>query len=102
MRKYGIVQALGLVEHVLAEHARVQAGGGDRTGVVEAAGLDRRGQLDRVAGAVDVGDLLRLGVGGQVVDRGEVEEMLDLAGQRLDLRRRSGPASAWTGRRPPR
>ena len=31
-----IVQAFGLVEHVLAEHARVQARGGDRTGVVEA------------------------------------------------------------------
>ena len=46
----GIVQAFGLVEHVLAEHARIQAGGRDRTGVVEAAGLDRRGQVQRVAG----------------------------------------------------
>ena len=71
-----IVQALGLVEHVLAEHARVQAGGGDRTGVVEAAGLDRGGQFQRVPRAVDVGDLLRFRVGGEVVDRGEVEEML--------------------------
>jgi hypothetical protein len=54
----GIVQALGLVEHVLAEHARVQAGGGDRTGMVEAPHLDRGGQVQRVAGAVDVGGLL--------------------------------------------
>src|SRR3546814_3683064 len=37
----GIVQALGLVEHVLAEDARVQPGRGDRTGVVEATRLDR-------------------------------------------------------------
>ncbi len=79
-------QALGLLEHVLAEHARRQPGGGDGAGVVEAAGLDRMRELQRMPGAFDVGDLLRLGVRGQVVDRRQVEEMLHLPRQRLDLR----------------
>ena len=69
------VEPFGLVEHVLAPDALVEAGGGDRADVVEAAGLERAGKLDRVAGALDVGDPLRLRVDGDVVDRGEVEEV---------------------------
>ena len=71
------VEVFGLVEHVLAPLAAVEAGGGDRADLVEAAGLDRARELDRVAGALDVGDLLRLGVGGHVVDRRQVEEVVD-------------------------
>ena len=83
----GIVEALGLVEHVLAEDAGIQAGGGDRAGVVEAAHLQRRGQVQRVLGAVDVGRALAFRAGGHVVDRGQVEEMLDLLRrQRANLR----------------
>ena len=41
---------------------------------MEAARLDRPRQLDRVPRALDVGDLLALGVGGDVVDRGQMEE----------------------------
>ena len=77
----GIVEAFRLVEHVLAEHARVQAGGRNRTGVVEAAGLERVGQLQGMPRAIDVGRDLARFVGRQVVDRGEVEEMRDLAAQ---------------------
>jgi len=51
--------------------------------VLEHAGLDRVGERDRVAGAVDVGDDLALGVRLQVVDGGEVEEVLDLPGELL-------------------
>jgi hypothetical protein len=83
-----IGQALGLVEHVFAEHARVQACRGDGTGVVEATGLDAGGELDGVACAFDVGNLLRFGVRRQVVDGRQMEEVLDLAGQGLGLRRR--------------
>ena len=54
--KYGMVEVLGLLEHVLAEHAVVQAGRGDRAHVVEAAGVDRRARTRRAcARAVDVG-----------------------------------------------
>ena len=77
-----VVEPLGLVEHVLAPLALVEAGGGDRADLVEAAGLDRAGELDRVPGALDVGDLLRFGVGGDVVDRRQVEEVVDLAAHR--------------------
>ncbi len=52
------VELFGLLEHVLAPLAAVEAGGGDRADLVEAAGLDRAGEFDRVAGALDVGDLL--------------------------------------------
>ena len=41
--------------------------------------LDGLGELDHVPGALDVGDPLRLGVRGHVVDRREVEEVVDLA-----------------------
>jgi hypothetical protein len=83
----GVVELLGLLEHVLAERAVVEARGGDRARVVEAAGPDRLGELDRVARAVDVGGLLALGIGGEVVDRGEVEAVLHLA---LELRQVGG------------
>ena len=76
------VEALGLVEHVLAPLAPVEPRRGDRADLVEAARLDRPRQLDRVPGPLDVGDLLRLGVGGDVVDRRQVEEVVDLAPHR--------------------
>ena len=75
------VEVFGLVEHVLAPLAFVEAGDGDRADMVEAAGVDRAGQFDRVLGTLDVGDLLRLGAGGHVVDRRQVEEVVDLAAQ---------------------
>ena len=45
--------------------------------LVEAAGLERLGQLEGVAGAADVHRLVGGVVGGHVVDRGEVEEVVD-------------------------
>ena len=78
-----MIEVLGLVEHVLAEHALVHAGRGDRGDVLEHAGLDLVGERDRVLRAVDVGDDLAFCVRLQVVDRGQMEEMLDLAGQFL-------------------
>ena len=72
-----VVELFGLVEHVLDPDALVEAGGGNRADLVEAARLERPAELDRVARPLDVGDLLRLGIGGQVVDRGEVEEVVD-------------------------
>ena len=45
---------------------------------MEASGVDRFGKAHGVLRAVDVGDLLLLGARLQVVDRGEMEEMVDL------------------------
>ena len=47
--------------------------------MVEASGAERVGELDRVARALDVGDPVALVVRGHVVDRREVEEVLDVA-----------------------
>ena len=74
----GVVEALGLVEHVLAKHAFVEPGGGDRADVMQVAGVDRLGELDHRARALDVGRDLRLGVGREVVDGGEVIDVVDL------------------------
>ncbi len=51
---------------------------------MNAAGLGRLGELDHVAGALDVGDSLRLGIGGHVVDGRQVEDVID-AVQPLDV-----------------
>jgi len=75
----GVIEIFGLVEHVLAEHAVVKTGGRDRAHVLETARVDRRGELDRVARSLDVGDLLILCGCGQVVDGGEMEEVVDLS-----------------------
>ena len=48
---------------------------------MQAAGADRRGELDGVVCALDVGAPVGLGVGGHVVDRREVEEVLDPVGE---------------------
>ena len=80
-----MVETFGLVEHVLAEHPFVHAGSGDRRHVLEDAGLDLIGQRHGVLCAVDVDRDLRFGVGLQVVHRGQMEEVLDLAGEFLQV-----------------
>jgi hypothetical protein len=75
------VEVFGLVEHVLAPLAPVEAGDRDRADLVEATRLDCPGEFDCVTRTLDVGDLLGLGAGGHVVDRGEVEEVIDLTAQ---------------------
>ena len=72
-------QPLALVEHRLVEDAAVVAGRRDRRHLVEVARLELAGQPDRVAGAADVHRLVHLVGGGHVVDRREVEEVLDVA-----------------------
>ena len=55
----------------------VLAGDRDRGGVVEVARAELVGEVDGVLGAVDVEPAVALLVGGHVVDRREVEEVLD-------------------------
>mmetsp|Transcript_13045 Transcript_13045/g.52044 ORF Transcript_13045/g.52044 Transcript_13045/m.52044 type:complete len:688 (-) Transcript_13045:2028-4091(-) len=80
----GVIEVLGLVEHVLAEHAFVEARRGDRTHVMHMAGLDGLRKLDHAARALDVDGHLRLFIGREVVDRGEVVEVVDLALEAFD------------------
>ncbi len=71
-------QLLALVEHVLGEDALVvEPGDGDRGHVMERAEVELVGQLDRVLGAADVGQRVAGLVRAHVVDRGEVEEVVD-------------------------
>ena len=96
-------QLLPLVEHVLAEEALVVAGHGDRARVVEAADLVRVGEVDR-RGACRRRwrAAARLLVGLHVVDRGEVEEVVDRLVEALRPRARAStgrPAPARSGPR---
>ena len=81
-----MVELLGFLEHVLAERAFVEAGRGDRAHVVEAARANGFRELDRVARSVDVGLLLGFGARGEIVNRREMEHMLDLVLELLELR----------------
>jgi hypothetical protein len=83
----GVIERPGLVEHVLAEHALVEPGGGDRADVVHMPGLHRLRELHEVARALHIGAHLALGVGLQVVDRGQMKHMVDPALERLQRRR---------------
>ncbi len=78
----GVVQAHRLFEHVLAEYSGVQAGGRNRRHVVKPFRADFFREIDGVAGPPHVRLVLVIRVSGQVVDRREVEEMVDLALQR--------------------
>ena len=89
-----MLDVLGLVEHVLGEDALVEPGGGDRADHVEVPGVDGPSQAQGVPRALDVGRVLAVGVGGQVVDRGQVEEVLDGAVEALDLVARDSEALA--------
>ncbi len=77
-------QPLPLVEHVLLEHAAVLAGDGDRADVVKAPDLVPVRELDHVLRALDVRPLRGFLVGLDVVDRGEMEEMVDRLVERRD------------------
>ena len=68
-----------LLKHVLAEGALVKPGGRNRADMMEAARLDRLGEGERIGHARDVrGDDLGW-LCGQVVNRGEMKEMVYLA-----------------------
>ena len=79
------VKVLGLFELVLAPGPLVQTRNRDRAGQLEAADLEPVGEIDRVDGALDIGDTHLLRVRLHVIDGSEVEEVTDLALQGLDL-----------------
>ena len=83
-----VLQVFGFLEHVLAEHAFVQAGSGDRAREVKAADSQRLRELDGIPRALDVGELLRLRARLEAVDRGEMKHVVDAAGHALQIRGR--------------
>ena len=91
--KVRVVQAFGFLEHVFAEHAFVQAGGGDGRHMVKMPSVNRLGKFHGVARAVDIYRYLAFLIGRQVVHRGQMVEMVDLALQPLDVFR--GHAQAF-------
>ena len=79
-----MIEALGLLEHILAEHALVQAGGGDRRNMVDMPGLNQSRKLDQLACTRNVGLHLRVCIGPQVIDCGQMVDMIDLTFQAAD------------------
>jgi hypothetical protein len=80
-----VPDVLGLLEHVLGERPAVQTGRGDRADLVEVLHVQRLGELQRMPRALDIGDALGVDVGGQVVDGGEMEEVLDVPAEPVDV-----------------
>ena len=80
----GVRELLALIEHVLAVETLELPRDRDRARVVEAAHVDRVRELDDVARAVDVRPRHALLVGRHVVDRGEVEEVVDRLAEPVD------------------
>ncbi len=83
----GMLESLCLFEHVLPEQARIQAGGRDGADVVKAPGPDILGEPDRMGGAVHVDLDLAFRIGHEIVDGGQVEDMMDLPFELATLRR---------------
>ena len=74
-----MIELLGLLEHVLAEDALVETRRSDRAHMMEMSDADGVRERNRVPRPFNVRGLLRLGARRQVVDRREMEEMLDPA-----------------------
>ena len=83
-----MLEAGRLLEHVLAKAALVKARRRDRARVVEAACLHALRELQRVIGADDVREILLLAGRLQVVDRRQVEQVIDLAREPAQVRLR--------------
>ncbi len=83
-----MIESARLLEHVFPKHAVVKAGRDDRAHVMEAARLDRLGEGERVGDAGDVGVHHLLRRRSEVVDRREMEEMIDPALELAGVARR--------------
>ena len=59
---------------------------------MEALGTDCRGEKDRIARSFDVGAHLGRGVGFEIVDRPQMEDVIDLVGNSFDVAGRNPKA----------
>ena len=80
----GVIEAPRFFKHILAKNPFIQARGGNRAHVMKAAGVDVSRKFQCIPHAIDVrgGDLRR--ICRQVVDRGEMEDVIDLAFEPAD------------------
>ena len=81
-----MLEACRLLEHIFAEAALVQARRSNRARMVEAAGLHRVRELQRVIGSDDVREILLFAGRLQVVNRRQVEQVVDLAREPAQVR----------------
>ena len=72
-----MIEVFGLLEHVFAKHAFVEAGGSNRADMLKTTGSQFIGQRHRVAGTFYIGRHLLVSIGPQVIDRRQVEKMID-------------------------
>src|SRR6056297_1531732 len=79
----GVMETLCLLEHVFPKGALIEPGRCDRRGVMETARLNLFCSLDRVSGTVQIGGLIAFSICTQVIDCGQLEEVIDFALQRL-------------------
>ena len=79
----GMIEPARLVEHVLPKRALIEPGSSNRTHMMKAPRPDLLGERDGVSRARDIGFHLDQRVCGQIVDRGEMKDVINLAPQRL-------------------
>ena len=78
-----MLQVFRLLEHVLAEDALEETGGSDRAEQVKMLGTDFLGELHGIARALDIHLELDLGIGLEIVDRRQMEEVRGLLAKLL-------------------
>ena len=84
-REIGVIEVPGLLEHILAEGALIEPRRRDGTEMVEPARADGFRQRHGIARALDICRHLHFRIGAEVVDRGQMKEMIDLAFQGFDI-----------------
>src|SRR5579872_1044878 len=77
----GMIQAAGLLEHLLGEESRIVPRDRDGADQVKAACTDLMSEIQRAPRSADVRTLEVGGLSRQIVQRAEVHEMLDFSSQ---------------------
>ena len=80
-QQVGVIQPGGFLEHVFGKGAVVKAGGRDGGDMMKTAGLNFFSQFQRLPRAFDVGVALGVFIGGQVINGGQMEKVIDLSVQ---------------------
>ena len=112
--KVGMVVVLRFFKHILAEYAFVQTRGSNRRHMVEMPRVDGFGELHRVSRAVYIHRDLRFLISLQVINRGQMVEVIHLPFQGFDglcrypeffsfeiAKNRNGPPLGLGVRQPP-
>jgi hypothetical protein len=76
---------LGLIEHVFPEQTVEQACHRDGAAMMETASAESLGQQQRLTGTLGIDLLLNARLGVEIIDSGEMEEVIDPADERFLL-----------------